>query len=58
MFAMFRVLSSLQAKYQSFQGVPSGFPHKNNGSRRDGNADEKQQRPQGVRAAGTVAFSP
>jgi hypothetical protein len=57
MFAMFRVLSSLQAKYQRFQGVPCRFPH--NTIDRDETAmqDEKQQRPQGVPAAGTVAFS-
>jgi hypothetical protein len=57
MFAMNRVLSSLQTKYQRFQGVPCRFPRNNMDRDETARQDEKQQRTQGVPAAGTVAFS-
>jgi hypothetical protein len=58
MFAVFRVLTQLQAKYQRFQGVPGRFPRNNMDRDETAMEDEKQQRLLGVRGAGTVAFSP
>jgi hypothetical protein len=57
MFAVFRVLSSLQANYQGVQGVPRHFPRNYVDRAEMAMQGEKQLGPQGLRAAGTIAFS-